>query len=58
MVVATGPVENHDYLKQRPSESTPLLNFASPDYSGFPHTKACNARPTGVLGESYRSPDR
>ena len=31
----------------------------SPDYSsGFPHTKACNAGSTRVLGETYRSPDR
>ncbi len=30
----------------------------SPDYSGFPHTKACNVSSTRVLGETRRPPDR
>ena len=30
----------------------------SPDYSGFPHTEACNASSTRVLGATHLSPDR
>ena len=31
---------------------------SNPDYSGFPHTEACNACSTRVSGETRRSPDR
>ena len=36
-----------------PSSAPPRgAGVASPDYSGFPHTEACNASPTRVLGEN------